>query len=433
MENKYSENRKRNIKKSKNKKNFFSKYKFDNIAIFVSVIIILAYFANNIITSINRQNIKTEIINFGNVETITEKDMVIVRNDKVMTSPSDAYYEIIYPEGERIKKGIAIAKTKTNGTFANYNYLIEILDTKIKNMNENNDSIVREEDVTKINNKLEQLYKTVQNRIQNDEIDYVDKLKKELISINDEKQYFFFNEQRLTKEELIAQKEKLISEKNSKNMIIYASQVGLISSYYDGLEEKFNIKNLKKLNVSDIKKVTEGSNIDYSQEIKKGKPVVVISENFRWYLICEILPNDIENIVSEKPIFIEIEDKRFRAYLEDFHKGADGKFLGYFRVEDEKFSFYEKRKVKAKIILQSSDGLAIPNSSIIEYEGKKGVFVVERTGVAHFREIKNISAVDENFTGIEYSPSIEKNKNEVKLYDEVIINPNGIKEGQRVR
>ena len=425
-----SKNKINRVKKVESKKSF---YKSNNFFVILSLIVVAIYFASNLIISLRNKEIETEIINFGKVESIVEKEMVIARNDKVLLAPETGYYELIYPEGERVKKGLAVAKTKSNELFANYNYLIEILDTRIKNYDQNKDLDVKQNEVNKINNRLEQLYKTAQNRIQNGEIEYIDNIKKEIISLNDEKQYFFSNDKLIPKEELIAQKEKLIAEKNSKNSIVYSPQVGLVSLYYDGLEEKFNTGNIKNLNVSDLENIKNVQSINYINEIKKGEPLVVISENFTWYLLCEVFEKDIDSIASERPMYIEIGDKRFRAYLEDFFKGSDDKFLGYFRVEDEKFSYYEKRKLNAKIILQSSDGLAIPNAAIVEKDGKKGVYVVERTGVVYFKELLEISAENKQYTGIKYDPSKQNLKGVVKLYDEVILNPIGIKEGQKVR
>ncbi len=237
----------------------------------------------------------------------------------------------------------------------------------------------------------------------------------------------------LSKNELIAEKERLVQEKNNRNSTVYSNMVGLLSGYYDGYESDMSILNIRNLAISKLEKIQNVPSIDYSTEKKKGDPVAVVTENFKWYLVCEVFPEDIEKIVSEKPVYIEIEDKRFVGYLEDFYKGSDDRFVGYFRIEDERFNFYEKRKYQAKVIFESSDGLAIPNEAVVEYNGMKGVFVVDITGVAKFIELVEIDAQNERYTGIRYNPAVQGNAGVVKLYDEVILNPSGIKEGQRIR
>ena len=87
----------------------------------------------------------------------------------------------------------------------------------------------------------------------------------------------------------------------------------------------------------------------------------------------------------------------------------------------------------ANLIHQSSEGIAIPNEALTQYQGKTGVFVVERTGVAHFKAISDIAAQDNKFTAVEYAYITEAGKNSVNIYDEIILNPNNIEEGQRVK
>ena len=426
------QNRDRTEKKRIQKKSR-SRHRWDGILIIVCLLAAGMYLAEALITSARNSNIQTEIVDFGKVESFQDKTMVIVRNEKVLLAPAEGYYELIYPEGERVKKGLPVAKSKNQESLENYNYLIELLDARIAMLETNGAQASSDNELSKINNRLEYLYRSVQERIQKGELDYIDKLKKEIVSLNDKKQYFFPNEKMLSKNELIAEKERLMQEKNNRNSTVYSNMVGLLSSYYDGYDSDLSILNIKNLTITKLEKIQNVPSIDYSTEKKKGDPVAVIAENFKWYLVCEVFPEDIERIASEKPVTIEIEDKRFVGYLEDFYKGSDERFVGYFRIEDEKFDFYEKRKYQARVIFESSDGLAIPNKAVIEYEGKLGVFVVDITGVARFVELTEVSAQNENYTGIKYDPVQQGSADVLKLYDEVIVNPAGIKEGQRVR
>ncbi len=421
---------KRQVTKNTKKKN---SYRWDNILFALCLVAVVMYFSDLFITSTRNSTIQTAIVDFGKVESFQDKSMYVVRNEKVLLAPASGYYELIYPEGERVKKGLPVAKTKNQESLEDYNYLIELLDNRIAMFENNSVQMASDNELSKINNRLEFLYRNVQERVQKGEYDYIDKLKKEIVSLNDKKQYFFPNEQMLSKNELIAEKERLVQEKNNRNSTVYSNMVGLLSGYYDGYESDMSILNIRNLAISKLEKIQNVPSIDYSTEKKQGDPVAVVTENFKWYLVCEVFPEDIEKIVSEKPVYIEIEDKRFVGYLEDFYKGSDDRFVGYFRIEDERFNFYEKRKYQAKVIFESSDGLAIPNEAVVEYNGMKGVFVVDITGVAKFIELVEIDAQNERYTGIRYNPAVQGNAGVVKLYDEVILNPSGIKEGQRIR
>lgn len=425
--------RKTDRKIKKKNRSRFSRYKWDHILFAFFILVGSLYYIDYLIRSSQMQRIQTTVVDFALVESFKEKSMVAIRNDKVLEAPAEGYYELIYPEGERVKKGLPIAKSKNQESTENHDHLIDLIDDRIRSLSNNDPTASPDNELNKINNRLEYLYKTIQGRIQNDEIEYVEKIKKEIVTLNDQKQYFFLNEQTTSKEQLIAQKEKLLREKNNKNSTVYSSMIGLVSSYYDGYEGEMNILNIKNLTVNKLEKIENAPGIDYTLPKKKGEPVAVISENFKWYLACEVTPEDIDNIPSGKTIYIEIEDKRFEASLEDFYKDSDGKFLGYFCITDDKFNYYSKRKYDARIIFQSSNGLSIPKEALIEYNEKQGVFIVDITGVARFIEIKEFSAQNDELIGLEYDPTKQRSKDVVKLYDEVILNPKGVREGQRVR
>ena len=59
--------------------------------------------------------------------------------------------------------------------------------------------------------------------------------------------------------------------------------------------------------------------------------------------------------------------------------------------------------------------------------------MVERTGVANFKALDEVAAKDDQYTAIEYSVITDKKADTINIYDEVILNPQNIKEGDRIR
>lgn len=443
MQSNYSQTRQRvteqhiiaNPKKlsQKRKVKFRQRYNWNNIIVFICMLSFAVYIGDSLVRKSDRSRIETAFLEYGDVKSSIEKEMVIIRDSRVLLAPADGNYELIYPEGVRVKKGQPVAKSTSQENIEDYNELIYLIDSRISHI-DNPEAISKESsDLSAINNKLETLYKNLQTRIQNDEIKYIDSIKKDIEILNDKKQLYFVDNEGTTKEKLLERKAALLKEKSSKNSTIYADSLGLVSSYCDGLESTLNIPNIKNLTVSQLRKVSNIENINYSAEIKKGEAIATIADNSHWYLACEVTKNDIDHIQSEKKVAIEIEDVAFSAVLEDFYKDKNGKFLGYFRVENDEFNFFEKRKFNAKIIYQFSKGIAIPNTAILEKDGKIGIFVVERTGIANFKPINEIAAKDTNYSAIEYNVITDRGNDTINIYDEVILNPENIKEGDRVR
>lgn len=424
--------RKKNNQKHK-KKPLRVQYKWNNVIIAICIVSFAVYIGDSLIRKADRNKIETEYIGYGNVKSQIAKDMVIVRNSKVLLAPTDGNYELIYPEGTRLKKGQPVAKSKNQESIEDYNELINIIDSRISDMENPNVLIGESNDLSAINNKLEGLYRNVQTRIQSGDIKYIESLKRDINTLNDKKQLYFIDEEGTSKEKLLEKKNQLLQERSNKNSTVYTDTIGLVSSYYDGHETVLNILNMKNLSVAQLKKIENTDNINYAAPIKKGEPVATIVDNEKWYLLCEITKEDIDHIQSERAITIEIEDIVFIAYLEDFYKDKNGKFVGYFRVSDERFDYFEKRKFKANIVYQASTGIAIPNNAITEYEGQTGIFVVERTGVANFKPLEEIAAKDNQYTAIEYNVITDRKADTINIYDEVILNPKNIKEGDRIR
>ncbi|MGB5823128.1 MAG: HlyD family efflux transporter periplasmic adaptor subunit [Proteocatella sp.] len=424
----------KNSKKKKNKKRK-NRFDYNKLGIVTVVVCILVFVIYNVITMINVSSIKTIIVDIGEVSRTVQREMVIIKDEKVLYAPSDGYFELIYPEGERVKKGIAIAKTKNQSSNENYRYLIELIDSRIASLRNNSEQKSTEAELSKTNNRLDYLYREIQNRINTGDLEYIDILKKEIISLNNKKQYLVPLEDGHIKtvEELKVERSELENLLKSKNFLVYSNYIGVLTPYYDGYEDSLKIDKIRELSVSDIKKIKDRPPVDYSIPKIKGDALGRIVDNYKWYLACEITKEDIEYIQSEKPVYIYIEDKKIKAYLEDFYKGKDKKFVGYFRVEDENFKFYEKRKYMAGIEYQYLKGLKIPISALVEKNQKMGVYVVDRTGTAIFKEIPKVESKNNEFFAIPYEATYKKDLTKVNLYDEIIINPKNVIEGRKVK
>lgn len=425
------QNRQRPTRKSR--RTFGTRLRWNSIVVALCLIGFSLYIAQILLQKADQSKIYTDYLSYGDVKSIIEKDMIVVRNSTVLTAPSDGTFELIFPEGVRVKKGQPVAKSTSQESAEDYNELLSIIDSRISDIDNPNVLIGVSNDLSAMNNRLESLYRNAQTRIQNDEIEYIESLKQDIRSLNDKKSLYFSGDEGITKTQLLQQRAEILEKKNTRNTTVYTSTIGIVSGYIDGFEGVLNIPNMLNLSVAQLKKIQNTDSIDYSRQIKKGDPVVAIVDNEKWYLVCEVTKEDIGHIASGKEITIVIEDISFSAVLEDFYKDKQGKFVGYFRVEDDTFQFYQKRSYPAQIIYKSSKGIAIPNSALIERDGVLGIFVVERTGVANFKPIIEIAAQDEKFTAIAYQGPKDQGADAINIYDEVILNPKGIEEGDRIK
>ena len=69
----------------------------------------------------------------------------------------------------------------------------------------------------------------------------------------------------------------------------------------------------------------------------------------------------------------------------------------------------------------------------MDVEGKRGVYVVDEVGIASFKAINDILLSDDSNSIVSFSYDDFMDKSKLKLYDEVVLSPKNIKNGQKVK
>lgn len=150
-------------------------------------------------------------------------------------------------------------------------------------------------------------------------------------------------------------------------------------------------------------------------------------------MATEIEKSDVESIRRDVKLSVIAGDITFNAYFYDFYKDAKWQICRTFQSGIRGLWFFEKRKDNVKIIYSYAKGIIIPNDSIIESDGKKGVYVVDEVGVAKFSKIGDILLSDDKNTIVRFSYDDFEEPSKMQLYDEIILSPKDIKDGQKVR
>ena len=375
-------------------------------------------------------------IDVGQVISVADKKAVIIRKEQNIVAPQEGYVDYIVPEGQRVRKGTNVAVMRSGYNLDDLQDSLRLIDYKLKEKQNVDVSKDLTMEINKRNLELQTLYADLQKRIFSGEEEYLESLKQEIISLNEQKKFLEDSVQgkNVTVEELKAQKQKLLSQINGNEYYIKAPMTGIVVAYSDGYEDKLTFENRNNLTVSDIGRIKDYDEVDLKKKILAKKSVGRVVYNFKYYFACQVDKEDIDHIISEQPVTIYVENQEITAYLEDFHQGDDGKFLGLFRVEDELFHFYEKRCFNIKVEYQNRKGLKIPKSAVFKgKDGNDGIFVIDEAGVAVFREIRDPVAEDKDYIICKYNSQIPREADDIKLYDSVILNPIIVKEGDKVR
>ena len=134
-------------------------------------------------------------------------------------------------------------------------------------------------------------------------------------------------------------------------------------------------------------------------------------------------------------ISIKINDKIIDGYVGEV-KIDEGIYTlsAYF---DTNFDIVkDNRFYNAKLINYETKAFKIPQKSIINKEGTKGVYIKSPSGIVEFRPVKVLSNKDKKVlvdSGIDGILKIKgKDQKTVESFDEIIKNPKRVKEGELI-
>lgn len=393
------------------------------------------YFCFQVYFVLNAATIKTYTLDLGEITNSIDKEVLILRDEYKLTAPSTGYLSFFVDEGDRVKRADLVAKIQNQALKGDEQSTLQILNRRINELKNNVAVQNPEKEIEEINSRVDFLYLDIQHRISQKDIAYIPDLKEQILGLMERKKLLTGASSlgNMTIEQLDAKKVEIETKLNAEKFYIKSVNPGIVSFYSDAHEEEFSLNNKDKLSVAKIKQFKDENFVTNVENVKQGDVIASVINNHTWYIATQITPEDIKVIERGKQVEIIIEKESINAKLEDFYKGEDGKFIGYFRIEDENFDFTRERKHEANICYENPNGLKVPKETVITYEGSKGVFVVNEVGIAVFKKLDDILGENEDYLIVKYNPNAVPDLNKINLYDELIKSPKNIKDGQRVR
>ena len=199
---------------------------------------------------------------------------------------------------------------------------------------------------------------------------------------------------------------------------------GILSLNMDGNEKYFAVNNLKNITHDGVKGLDYGT-VDLERgKVIKGEPIFKISDDDNWYVVCWLGKKDAKGYEEGTQVELQLPDGNVSATVESVKKeGREFKVVFYANTYYKTFS--ETRKSDMTIVKSNNTGLIIDNECIIEVDGVKGVYVIDKDGDYSFKPV-NVTATDgkqsvlseKTFTNDKYE-LVET----VIVHDEVLRNP----------
>ncbi len=400
-----------------------------NIKLVVAIIIVLVFlicFAYNIIALFLNPT-DTFMIDNGKISSSEESIGYLIREEKVFQGNNYKNgISQIKTEGQRVAKGDPIFRYYTNNEESITKKIAE-LDLQIQDALDQNKTIYSS-DIASIDKQIEE-------KLMN--ISELNK-KSDILEIKKEISNSLTKKAKLTGEsspsgsyikELVAKRSKYEEQLNSGSEYIEATVSGLVSYKIDGLEETLTPNSFSDITEEYLSslKIKTGQMVSSSNE--NGK----IVNNYYCYIATILSSEQAQNaeVNNNVQILLSTGDE-VTATIEYIAEQKSGKKLVIFKITNCVEKLINYRKISFEIIWWKATGLKVPNSAIIEKNGKKYI-VRKRIGYTDNILIKVLKtsgdySIIENYTNLElkelgYSTEEIRNMKNIALYDEIIIKP----------
>lgn len=233
-------------------------------------------------------------------------------------------------------------------------------------------------------------------------------------------------------EALNARKDAIIQEISSNKVLYTTSTAGLLSFNLDGYEKIYIPKEFENYTYENL----EIPNTTKSDKEKKDGFKLI--NNFEWYIAIKIdNAREIKEYEEGDLVNLEIVDgeDEIAGRIVKINKTGNRMVL-VVKFNNQLEKYYNLRFPEIKMILSKDKGFKIPTKTIIDKDGQKGVYVKEFSGIIKFRHISIMEEVgDYTFVrmgnnGYIQIAGYEKPVRTITFYDEILLDPSNIKEGQ---
>lgn len=308
-------NRQYNNQLSKNRKKRIKKKKRNNILIgrlftLFIFILIISYFSLSIYKSLNKKPIKFETITYGTITNQKTAKGVIIRDEQVYKSNKNGALAFSKNEYEKIKNGEIVATIRDEAAIKDINAELEEINKKILQLQENREELsLFSEDVKKINSQIETVLENGIYELAKNDISAIYELKANVQKKIDIRNGMLLSETNGSVSQLANQRNSKEQKINANSQYISANEGGILSYSIDGLEEKFNFKNLENITAEETKMQSENQNKinEYKIQVLEGEPIFKIVKSNNFYIATNIKTDYVANWKKgdSKKIYIE--------------------------------------------------------------------------------------------------------------------------------
>jgi len=350
----------------------------------------------------------TYTVVYGEIIDSFTTEAIVIKNETLVKSPADGKTQLLVKSGERVRVGTPLFIVTTNERQKQHvQQEIDEIEEKIRILGDNSGSSSLT--LNLINSSIENTTQKLKEATENGEFDRVSAIQDELTRLIKEKQKLMeSNEANISL--LKKQLNELKEEMNKIDIVVYATEAGIVSLNIDGLEDVLNPERAKDISFSQLLAVKGSENTaNFPKEVRMNQPVLKIIDNFSWYIAFKP-----EKILEEgRDYNVKIgDDEKIKGRLTSINKHG----ICFLSIKGDLDRLIDSRKITVEVLRGSYSGCMIPKDALFNNNGKEGVYVLER-GEKCFRTVELVIE-DENYVIV----------NGLKQGDKILLNKRGLDE-----
>lgn len=408
----------------------------------IIIFIIIIYLLFTSFLTLFKRNTKTTLPERMVITDSISSQGFLIKKELLVKSTNNGVIDLIASEGERLASGMEVVAINTLRDMKSLEYELKEIEANISYLEKKeveSGVVIKERD--NIKGKREELILELQNKILSKDFNNITFIKEQLLFYDEKYKNVDFSKSIVGQgiENLKDRKEDIYEELGQNHIRYYTSSPGVVSYEIDGYEESYLPKDFEnytydKLNVGNL----PGPARDQNSKILVNEPIFKIMDNFQWYLAIKI-----EN--SKEISDYNVNDN-INIYMDEKEEEISGRIIAI-NVSGEKsivivnfntmfHKYYNLRFPKVQIIKEKVNGYRIPKKSIVNVGDMEGVYIKDRSGIVRFRPISILKEDNSSvyiYSGDEDTNIYLDNKSEpmktIGLFDEILINPNNVEEG----
>lgn len=389
-------------------------------ALVAFIFIIIAF--NTIITSFFKKDIKTETPVEEVFYNSVAMNSALIKTEEVYQAGRNSYFMTQAKEGEKVKRGLEnLSVTKS----AN-----DIIDKKINAINKrlkdlDYDTSGEESiDQKAMNRKIKALQISINQKRYED-------LSQILNSSEDEEDKYYESIKNYSIDKLLEMKDELNESKRSEAPAVKVSMSGIVSYFIDGLEDKYTNENFDALFERDLIEDSKS----YSLNKGKSNDNFKILDNFSMNILAFSDDKKLEDINLNDVVLIEWDLTGTKTYARVLKKEKSGdtyKFL--LNIRERISELYKDRFSKMEIIFDEYKTFKLPKSSLVDRGSENGVYIKDIDNTIRYKRVLLVGSDRDNIYVMRTDDNgLMKYKKlkfkSIKYYDEVVVFPSTVKEG----